>query len=89
MKADLAIYGNIVNASGQCISVSLILGFKNWISVLVPIGTVVVSTVTYSIWDQICQKGCILSSLMYFSPPFNGYNNRPTVHVYITAKNLI
>ena len=28
MKADLAIYSHVVDASGQCMSVSLILGFK-------------------------------------------------------------
>ena len=28
VKADLAIYSHIVDASGQCTSVSLILGFK-------------------------------------------------------------
>ena len=27
MKADLAIYSHVVDASGQCMSVSLILGF--------------------------------------------------------------
>ena len=33
MKADLAIYGHVVDVSGQWMSVSLILGFKlNFIS---------------------------------------------------------
>ena len=39
VKADLAIYSHVVDASGQCMSVSLILGFKldlsscaNWYS---------------------------------------------------------
>ena len=36
MKADVAIYSHIVDAPGQCMSVSLILGF-NLVSVLVPV----------------------------------------------------
>ena len=38
VKADLAIYSHIVDASGQCMSVSLMLGFKLDFS-------------SYAIWD--------------------------------------
>ena len=41
MKADLAIYSQVVDVSGQCMSVSLISG----ISVLVSIGMVFVNPV--------------------------------------------
>ena len=43
VKAELAINSHIVDVSGHCISVSLTLGLKNWISVLVPFGMVFVN----------------------------------------------
>ena len=39
VKADLAIYSHVVDTSGQCMSVSLMLRL-NWISVLAPLGMV-------------------------------------------------
>ena len=47
VKACLVIYSHIVDASGQCMSVSLILGFK-LVSVLVPFGVVFVNPVTFN-----------------------------------------
>ena len=42
MKVDLAIYSHILDVSGWCMSVTLMLGI-NWISVLVQIGKVFVN----------------------------------------------
>ena len=40
--------------------------------------------------DLICQKGLIHAVFKtHFSPPFDGYSNRLTVHVCITAKSKI
>ena len=48
MKADLAIYSQVLDVSGQCMSVSLMLGIiLDFSSVIVPIGTVFVNAVTY------------------------------------------
>ena len=46
VKADLAIYGQVVDASGWCIRVSLMLGFQLDLSSL-PIGMVFVNPVTF------------------------------------------
>ena len=52
VKADLAIYSHIFDASGQCIIVSLILGF-NLGSVLVTIWLDFVNSVTYVVATSI------------------------------------
>ena len=59
MKADLAIYNDIVDTSGRYMSLSLILGFK-WISVLDLFGTFLINPFTYTyvanyILLQICK----------------------------------
>ena len=46
MKADLAIYTHVLGVPGQYESVALMLAI-NWISIVVPIGTVFANPVTF------------------------------------------
>ena len=46
VKVDLAIYTHMLGVPGQYKSVALMLGYINWISVVVPIRTVFAETVT-------------------------------------------